>query len=364
MVQPIVIAAGGTGGHMVPAEAVADALMRRGRRVVLMTDRRFMQTSSGVFASCERHVVEGAGLAGRGPARFAAGIVELAKGARTSRRILAGLDAAVVVGFGGYPSVPPVMAALAVRPRPAIVLHDQNAVLGGANRLLARFADHLALSFAKTAAVPGRIKTTLTGNPVRPDILALKNAPYLAPVNQIRILVLGGSLGARVFAGLIPAGLTLLPGPLRQRISLTMQCPEAEIAAARSVLDDAGVAHELAPFFRDVAPRMAAAHLVIARAGGSTVAELSVIGRPAIFIPLAINADQRHNADALARQGAAIRLDQASATPAILARALQTLLAEPGRLAAMAEAAARQGIADATARLTELVLSAIVERVA
>lgn len=363
MVQTIVIAAGGTGGHMVPAASLADALMRSGQRVVLMTDQRFTTVPTGVFADCERHVIEGAGLAGRGPLRIAAGLIQLAKGTRTARKHLSDLNARVVVGFGGYPSVPPILAALALRPRPTLILHDQNAILGGANRLLAQFADHLALSFAQTAAVPRRITTTLTGNPVRPEITALNNSLYQPPRHQIRLLVLGGSLGARIFATLIPAALALLDPALRTRISLTMQCPDSEIPAARSKLTESSIAHELAPFIHDVAPRLAAAHLVIARAGGSTVAELSVIGRPAILIPLAINPDQRHNADALARQGGAIRLDQATTTPEILSRALQTLLTTPDRLTAMAQAAAASGIADATARLANLVLSTMAERV-
>ncbi|MGC9269811.1 UDP-N-acetylglucosamine--N-acetylmuramyl-(pentapeptide) pyrophosphoryl-undecaprenol N-acetylglucosamine transferase [Acidiphilium sp.] len=362
MLKPIVIAAGGTGGHLFPAEAVADLLMQRGERVVLMTDHRSSASKSSVFASCEQHVLDGAGLAGRGPAQMAAGLRQLARGTRTARNLLATLDASALIGFGGYPSVPPIVATLGLHHRPAVILHDQNAILGGANRLLARFADHLAISFANTQAVPRRIKTTLTGNPVRPAVAQRVASPYAAPADRINLLVLGGSLGARIFASLIPAALASLPEPLRRRIDLTMQCPQAEIADAEAMLDQAGIASRLAPFFADVAPRIAAAHLVIARAGGSTVAELAVIGRPAIFIPLAINADQRHNADAIARKGGAIRLDQSSLTPPVLARAFETLLAEPGRLAAMAQAAAHCGIADAATRLSDLVQSCVTER--
>ncbi len=363
MLKPIIIAAGGTGGHLFPAEAVADVLMRRGERVVLMTDARSGAGQSAVFAGCEQHVIEGAGLAGRSPARVAAGLRQLARGTKSARTLLTTLDAAAVIGFGGYPSVPPIVATLGLRRRPAVILHDQNAILGGANRMLARIADHLATSFPKTEAVPRRIKTTLTGNPVRPAVVNLLAAPFVPPAQTIDLLVLGGSLGARIFASLIPAALAALPEPLRRRIRLTMQCPQPEIAAARALLDAAAITNDLAPFFTDVAPRIAAAHLVIARAGGSTVAELAVIGRPAIFIPLAINADQRHNADAIARKGGAIRLDQASLTPPVLARAVETLLAEPGRLAAMAQAAASCGIADASTRLADLVQSCVAARV-
>lgn len=363
MLKPIVIAAGGTGGHLFPAEAVADVLMQRGERVVLMTDQRSGAVQSSVFAGCERHVLDGAGLAGRSPARVVAGLRQLARGTGAARRVLATLDAAALVGFGGYPSVPPVMATLGLKSRPVVILHDQNAILGGANRVLAHFADHLATSFIKTEAVPRRIRTTLTGNPVRPAVVQLTGAPYAAPVDRIALLVLGGSLGARIFASLVPAALAGLPEALRRRIDLVMQCPETEIAAARIVLDRAGIAHTLAPFFADVASRIAAAHLVIARAGGSTVAELAVIGRPALFIPLAINADQRHNADAIARRGGALRLDQAGLVPELLTRAIETLVAEPGRLAAMATAAAACGIADGTRRLADLVQTCVAERV-
>ncbi|HEX7391221.1 MAG TPA: UDP-N-acetylglucosamine--N-acetylmuramyl-(pentapeptide) pyrophosphoryl-undecaprenol N-acetylglucosamine transferase [Acidiphilium sp.] len=365
MLRPVVIAAGGTGGHMFPAEALTDVLMARGERVVLITDARSEANAaaSPVFAACERHVVEGAGLAGRGPVRVASGIVRLARGTRAARRILAGLDAAALIGFGGYPSVPPVLATVGLRSRPVVILHDQNAALGKANRLLARFADHLALSFATTAAIPGKIRTTLTGNPVRPAVVAHAATPYEPPERTIRLLVLGGSLGARIFAILIPAALALLPEDLRGRLDLVMQCPEGSVDTARQALDAAGIRHDLAPFFTDVAGRIAASHLVIARAGGSTTAELAVIGRPAIFIPLAINADQRHNADALARAGGAIRLDQATTTPDVLARAIETLLDAPDHLATMAKASAGAGIADATARLANLVQTCIAERV-
>lgn len=363
MVKPIVIAAGGTGGHMVPAESVADALMRRGERVVLMTDARTAARGSGAFAGCERHVLAGAGIAGRSLARRASGALQLAKGTIAARRLLVALDAAAVVGFGGYPSVPPVLGAATLWRRPAIILHDQNAILGGANRVLARFADHLALSFEPTLGLPAMVRRTLTGNPVRAAISALAQATYEAPAERIRLLVLGGSLGARVFATLIPGALSLLPADLRARIDLVMQCPPEVIDAARAALDAAGIAHELAPFFEDVASRMAAAHLLVARSGGSTVAEVATIGRPAIFIPLAINTDQRHNADALARRGAAFRLDQATTTPEILARALESLLDDPLRLAAMAAAAAGAGIAGSAALVADLVQQVIAEKV-
>lgn len=357
MVKPIVIAAGGTGGHVYPAEALADRLMTRGHRVVLMTDRRSGALDSPVFASCERHVLAGAGLSGRGLGRAASGFLQLVKGTRAARKLLSGIEPAAVIGFGGYPSVPPVLAARGLRPKPVIALHEQNAVLGRANRFLARFADHLALSLEPTERLPAGVKTTITGNPVREAVAALAGREYAAPEGRISLLVLGGSLGAKIFATLIPEALALLADDLRARIDLAIQAPEAELAGLREKLAAIGIDHVAARFFGDVADRLAGAHLVVARAGASTVAEIAVAGRPAIFIPLphAIDDHQRANADALARHGAALRLDQASTTPEILAGAIARLLTEQARLVTMAEASAAAGKPHAAANLADLI---------
>ncbi len=353
--RPIVIAAGGTGGHFFPAEALAAALLARGQRVVLLTDARSSAAKSPVFSACEIHIVPGAGIAGRSLRRALSGAVQIARGVLAARRILAQISPAVVIGFGGYPAVAPVLAASSLRPRPAIILHDQNAVLGQANRLLARVADHIALSFAATHGVRASV---LTGNPVRPAIVANAKSPYAPPEQNINLLVLGGSLGASAFATLIPAALALLPESLRRTIVLTMQCPAPVIEPARAALAACGVTATLAPFFQDVAALIVNAHLVIARSGGSTVAELAVIGRPALLIPLRINDDQRANADALAAAGGAIRIEQSEGETA-LASAIQTLLSNPARLTAMAQAAGRTGITDAAEKLADLVLQGV-----
>ncbi len=353
--KPIIIAAGGTGGHFFPAEALAAALLKRGERVVLMTDARSSAVKSTVFAQCEIFVIPGAGIAGRSLARAARGAWAIAKGVLVARKILAGLEPSVLIGFGGYPSVAPMLAARALKNRPVLILHDQNAVLGKANRLLTRVADKIALSFPQTAGIPAGPSTQLTGNPVRPAIAALANAPYIAPDKQIRITVFGGSLGARIFATLIPAAMALLPPQLRARIALTMQCPAGETASARAALAACGMNADLAPFFDDVAALMAASHLIIARSGGSTVAEIAVIGRPAIFIPLTINADQRANARALELAGGAVLVEQ-SAGPAALAAAIEKLIAKPTTLSVMAQASAAIGIADAAEKLSQFVI--------
>ncbi len=360
-VKPVVIAAGGTGGHLFPAEALAAELVVRGRRVALMTDARSRALDSPVFAGRERFVLPGAGIAGRGVARSARAIAALAAGTVQARAILGRLEAATVVGFGGYPSVAPVLGARTLRDRPPVVLHEQNAVLGRANRFLARYAACMALSFPDTARVPVGIATKLTGNPVRPAIAALAGADYAPPdaTGPLRLLVLGGSLGARVFADVLPAALAVLPEALRTRLSVVQQCRAEDLARVRTAYDAAGIAAELAPFFADVAARLAATHLVVSRAGASSVAELAVAGRPALLVPLpgAIDDHQSANARALVAAGAAKAIAQAACTPAALAERLLAWLGDPSRLEDAARATASVARADAAVRLADLVES-------
>jgi UDP-N-acetylglucosamine--N-acetylmuramyl-(pentapeptide) pyrophosphoryl-undecaprenol N-acetylglucosamine transferase len=358
-VRPIVIAAGGTGGHFFPAEALAAALMARGERVVLLTDARSSAVKSPVFGVCEIHVVPGAGVAGRSFRRAASGMAAIGRGVLAARRILAPMSPAVVVGFGGYPAVAPMLAARSLRHRPKLILHDQNAVLGKANQLLAKLSDAIALSFVDTGGLPAKRERRLTGNPVRPAIAANAKAAYAPADQKINLLVLGGSLGARAFGTLIPAALGRLPVALRAKISLTMQCPAEVIEEARAALNASGIAATLAPFFQDVASLIVDAHLVVARSGGSTVAELAVIGRPAVLIPLTINDDQRANAEALAAAGGAVRVEQ-SEGDAALANMLEALLTNPQRLEAMAVAAAQMGIVDAAENLADMVQKMLV----
>ncbi|MGI4954321.1 MAG: UDP-N-acetylglucosamine--N-acetylmuramyl-(pentapeptide) pyrophosphoryl-undecaprenol N-acetylglucosamine transferase, partial [Janthinobacterium lividum] len=262
----------------------------------------------------------------------------------------------VVVGFGGYPSVPPVVAARLLRQRPRVILHEGNAVLGQANRGLARFADHIALSMARTEAVPAGTATTLTGIPLRAEIAALHGADYHAPdpCGPVRLLVTGGSLGARVLSSAVPAAIAMLPAALRARLLVTQQCRAEDLEGVRAAYAGMGVRAELAPFLDDMARRLAESHFVIARAGASTVAELAVAGRPALLIPLpSSDSHQRHNAVA----ADAGMLDQAelagSALP--LADVLAHRLDCPDMLTAGAHAIAQHGIPDAARRLADLV---------
>ena len=361
--RPIVIAAGGTGGHFFPAEALAAALLAQGERVVQMNDARSGGLASPVFAECERHVIAGAGLSGRSFKRALDGAWALARGVAQARKILQDLHPAAVVAFGGYPAVPPVLAAKLLRRRPKILLHEQNAVLGRANRLLARICDVLVLSFEKTTSIPAGVRTELLGNPVRPAIAGLHGGPYAPPTNTINLLVTGGSLGAKIFGTLIPQALAGLPPPLRARLRVTQQCRAQEQDEAAKIFAEAGITAVTSPFFSDMAERLQQAHLVIARAGASTVAEIAVVGRPAIFIPLpgAIDDHQRANADALAQTGGGWRMDQAGLTPEKLATKIESVLMNSETLASAANAAAAAGRADAASRLAGIVQTITLE---
>ncbi len=354
---PIVIAAGGTGGHFFPAEALAAELIARGHRVVLMTDARSGGLKSAVFADRERFVLEGAGVAGRGVIPAARALLSLCRGILRALGLMRALRPAVVVGFGGYPAIAPVLGGRLIRPRPAIILHEQNGVLGRANRQLCRRADLLALSLTGTTKVPAGMATALTGNPVRPALQALAQAGYAAPDHLIRLLILGGSLGARVFSDIVPPALVALPEPLRQRLRVTQQCRAEDLERVKAAYEGAGIRADLAPFFPDVADRLVQAHLVIARAGASTVAELAVAGRPAILVPLpgAIDDHQTANARSLADTGGAWLIPQAAFTQDSLTDRLTALLDDPAALATAATAIRTAASPDAAARLADLV---------
>ncbi|MFC0384764.1 undecaprenyldiphospho-muramoylpentapeptide beta-N-acetylglucosaminyltransferase [Muricoccus vinaceus] len=359
--RPVVIAAGGTGGHFFPAEALAAALIARGERVALMTDGRSAALGSQVFANAERFTLHGSGLAGHGVLGAARGALAIARGTLEARRLLLELNPSAVVGFGGYPSVPPVVAArfLPAARRPAVVLHEQNAVLGRANRGLARGADLLALCFENTRRVPAGARAEVLGNPVRPAIAALHGAGYQGPGGTMRLLVLGGSLGARVFSDVVPAAIAALPDALRARVEVVQQCRAEDLDRTRAAYAAAGVRAELAPFFADVAARLERAHLVVARAGASTVAEIACVGRPSILVPLphAIDDHQTENARSLSTAGAAQLMRQDSFTAESLGEAVKNCLRAPETLDEMARAAASLGRADAAERLADRVLS-------
>lgn len=354
MTAPIVLAAGGTGGHMFPAEALARELLARGHTVVLVTDARghaFGDALPEVPVERVRAATLGGGLAGK--VRM---VVELGLGTLQARSLLRRLRPACVVGFGGYPSVPTVYAAQGLGI--PTVLHEQNAVLGRANRLLAGRAKRVCTAFQSVKGLPAGTVPVRTGNPVRPGILALHGQPWPDMARGLTLLVTGGSQGAAVFAGVIPNAIALLPDELRQRLRIVQQARPETMADAHAVYDRIGAEVELSPFFRDMPARLAACHLMIARAGASTVAELSVAGRPAILVPYphATDDHQSANARALTDAGGAWTMPQSGFTAEALANRLVTLLSDPHSLARAGAAAAAWSIPDAASRLATAVL--------
>jgi UDP-N-acetylglucosamine--N-acetylmuramyl-(pentapeptide) pyrophosphoryl-undecaprenol N-acetylglucosamine transferase len=353
----VLLAAGGTGGHLFPAQALAGALLKRGAIIDLATDARAAHFK---FPARTVHLIPSATLRGRNPVSLARTASLLTLGTAKAWSMLGRVRPAVVVGFGGYPTVPPVMAAT-LRGMPT-VLHEQNGVMGRANRLLAARVTAIATGFPTLARLDPRLqgKITFTGNPVRAEVVAAAATPYAAPEadGKLRLLVFGGSQGARVMAEIVPAAIERLTADLRARLAVVQQARPEDLDTVRGIYARLGVAAETAPFFSDLPARLAAAQLVVSRSGASTVAELSAIGRPAVLVPLPHALDQYQfvNAGVLEAAGGAIRIDQREFTPARLAAEIAGLAGEPGRLGRMAQAAKSAGSIDAAERLAALVL--------
>ncbi|HEY3887260.1 MAG TPA: undecaprenyldiphospho-muramoylpentapeptide beta-N-acetylglucosaminyltransferase [Caulobacteraceae bacterium] len=358
-----VVAAGGTGGHLFPAQALAETLIGRGWRVVLATDERGAAYAAE-FPAEERIALSAATYRPGDPLGMARAGLAIARGALTARKAFRRLKPAVVVGFGGYPSLPALIAAASAG-RP-IVIHEQNAVMGRANRLLAGRATAVACAFPTLKKAPAKVqaRAVVVGNPVRPEIRALADLAYVAPADRVNLLVTGGSQGARVVSETVPRAVAQLSQALRDRLTIQQQTRAESIESARAIYQDAGVVFELAPFFRDMAGRLAEAHLVVGRAGASTVCELAVAGKPAILIPLkiALDDDQGQNAALLADAGAAMVLREEALSTESLAAALGALLDDPNKLAAMSAAARSVARPDAAERLADLVEKAAREK--
>ncbi|HYM30560.1 MAG TPA: undecaprenyldiphospho-muramoylpentapeptide beta-N-acetylglucosaminyltransferase [Candidatus Cybelea sp.] len=355
---PIVLTAGGTGGHVFPAVALAAELRRRGRPLVLVTDRRGAGYEER-FPDTEIHAVTAGTPSGRGPLGRIVAIGEIAAGTWAARGLLKRIRPAAVVGFGGYPSLPAMLAA--TRLGLPTMLHEQNAVLGRVNRLLASRVAAIATSFAETAGIAAgeRGKTSLTGNPVREAVAAVRELPYSAPQpgGPIRLLVLGGSQGARILSEVIPAALIQLPPNVRQRIRLTQQCRPEDLERVKTIYSDSGVSADLTTFIQDVPALLASVHLCITRAGASTVAELALAGRPAILVPFAAATDdhQTANAKSLVAAGGAWLMPEAKFNAASLRQTLETLIDDGAALVEMAAAARQSGRPNAAGALADLV---------
>ena len=358
----IILAAGGTGGHVFPAEALATELAGRDCRLALITDRRG-GAYSGVLGNLETYRIRAGGVAGKRIVALLQSGPELAIGLIQARGLLKKLKPDVVVGFGGYASVPTMLAACLGGFRTAI--HEQNAVLGRANRLLAPRVDRVATCFDLVEGLPDGAegKVTLTGMPVRPSILAVEDAAYPAidEDGPFRLLVIGGSQGARVLSDVVPAAVKALPEALRRRLEIVQQCRPEDLDRVRAAYAEIGAKAELASFFDDVPERLAAAHLVIARAGASTVAEVTAVGRPSLLVPYPYATDdhQARNAHAVDEAGAGWLLPEPAFTPDALAGRIESLLGMPVVLERTAANAKRLGRPDAAKTLAELVLGLI-----
>lgn len=355
------LAAGGTGGHLFPALALAEELLKDGWRVMIATDARGAQYKDN-YAQYDFTIIKSAtikpGIWGKVKT-----LAALGKGTIQSAQILRNYKPDVVVGFGGYPCFPPLFTAQ-ISKIPT-VLHEANAVLGKANKMLAANATKIALSLPKTRGVTDHAqfknKAVVTGNPVRSEIVAKQKSPYSPPKTdgEFRIFSMGGSQGASIFSDVLPAAVAKLPDALKKRIFMAQQCREEDLSQVQKTYDDMGVSCELKSFFTDVPDQLEKCHLFIGRSGASTVSDVAVVGRPAIFVPLK-HADQQQklNADVIADIGGGWVMMQDGFTAGSLAERLETLSNLPDNLSKAATISADAGQPKAAENLANVVKSA------
>lgn len=353
----VLLSSGGTGGHMSPASALAHDLVSRGYEVELATDTRGMKYAS-MFKGISIHTLpsgtSGAGLSGK-----VKGGVKLAQGILQAFILLRRHRPDCVVGFGGYPSVPAVFAAQIYKI--PTMLHEQNAIIGKANVFLANKANRIALSIENFSGLEEdqKARCVVTGNPVRDDICALYTKPYNTPVmdGDLKILIMGGSLGATVFSDVVPKAFARLSPEYRSRLKIVQQCREADLEQVRESYKVSGIDAQLSIFIDNVADNLSACHLFIGRSGASTVAEVTVAGRPSIFVPYPHHKDQQQkmNADAVAENGGAWVMTEDGFTQEALLARVETFLQNPEMLFRAAEKAREFGKPDAGRKLGNLV---------
>jgi len=355
-----VLAAGGTGGHLIPAFALAAELDARGHHVALVTDERGAAIP-GKPDFLPAHVIPAGRIEGKNPIGWLKGLRAIMEGRRMALRLFESFEPSAVVGFGGYPALPALLAATAAKiPR---VIHEQNAVLGRVNRFLAKRVDAIATAYREVDRLDPKLegKVCLVGNPVRAQVLALREQPYPAFTEDglLRVLVTGGSQGARVLSEVVPDGLSMLQPALRGRLQVIQQCRAEDIEAVRARYAGHGIPAELATYFEDMAERLADAHLFIGRAGASTIAELTAVGRPAILVPLPIATDdhQAANTREIVGAGGARAIRQEKFTAVELAKQIQAMAQHPHSLANAAHAAWNCGYPKAASDLADLVES-------
>jgi len=350
------IAAGGTGGHIFPARAAAQELVSRGWQVRLVTDARGMKHTQG-FPADTIDQIRAASPVTKNPVKLVRAWVELLSGLMSCRRIIKTWKPEVVAGFGGYPAFPALMAAR--QKNLPFAIHEQNAVLGRVNRIFARDAGFIASGFERLDRAPKKARRLITGNPVRAEFISARAKPFPDMEGPLRIFVLGGSLGARVLSETVPAALAELPEWLKSRLEVAQQTREESLAMAQDIYQLAGIKAECAPFFNDVADWLSASHIVIARAGASSVSEIACVGRPAIFVPLAIAADdhQTANAEGLVEAGAADSIPEHQFSAEALAALLEVRLANHAELTGRAAKARSLGRPDAGSLVADALIS-------
>lgn len=351
----VLLAAGGTGGHLFPAEALAHELRARGWEIHLATDDRAGRYA-GNFPAKVIHPIASATVGSRNPLKMAVAFWTIWRGFRQSSALIRQIRPVAVVGFGGYPTLPPLYAATR-RSVPTLV-HEQNAVMGRANKALAARVTAIAGGFLSEASSTYGGKTVITGNPVRPAVLEAAHTPYLpsGPGEPFRLLVFGGSQGAQFFSDAVPPAIAALPEPLRKRLSIVQQARAEDVGRVMAAYSELGIEAHVLPFFADMAAQMASAHLVIARSGASTVSEIAVIGRPSLLVPYpyALDHDQAANAITLSDLGGAEVHQQSTLSVEGLSALIGGLMTDPDRLASMAQAAKAVGRPDAVRLLADL----------
>ena len=357
MSRHYVLAAGGTGGHMIPAHALAEELMRRGHRVALVTDDRGARIP-GLFERVPVHILPAGRISG-GPVGWMRALKNIFTGRAMASRMYETFRPSAVIGFGGYPALPALLAAQ--KEGIPTLVHEQNAVLGRVNRLMAKKVDAVATAYPEVDRLKSKHwdKTHLVGNPVRDEVLALREQPFppLTEDGIFRVLVTGGSQGATILSDVVPDGLAMLPEHFRRRLQVTQQCRPEDIEEVRRKYAAHGIPADLATYLPDLPARLAWSHLVIARAGASTIAELTAAGRPAILVPLPSATDnhQVSNAREMAKAGGARMILQSKFTPVELAKQMQKLGLDPKSLHNAAERAKAVGRPDAARDLADLV---------
>lgn len=355
-----VLAAGGTGGHLIPAFALATELQQRGHHVALITDARGAQIP-GKPAGLTAHVLPAGRFQGRNPLSWITAFRAILEGRRMALRLFDSFGPSAVVGFGGYPALPALLAATSAKI--PTVIHEQNAVLGRVNRLLAGRVNAIATAYGEVDRLADKHqgKVHLVGNPVREEVLGLRDQPFPAFTADglLRVLITGGSQGARVLSEIVPDGLAMLQPALRTRLQVTQQCRAEDIEAVRARYAGHDIPAELGTYFEDMAERLADTHLFVGRSGASTLAELTAVGRPAILVPLPIATDdhQAANCREIARAGGARAIRQDKFTPAELAKQIQAIAQSPETLANAAHAAWNCGYPNAARDLADLVES-------